>query len=177
MLLIARTQATGNRDSLGSSSAPKRLAKRETWKPIPGFEGLYSVSSKGRVKSLPRRVPHGQCVSVKVKGKIKVAFDFRGYLRLNLYKSNKAHPYFVHQLVMLAFVGPCPEGMEVHHGPDHDTHNNCFDNLKYLTKEENRREAYLRHGGGREPGQDDLEVTRFDPGIDDDPKLTGETPF
>lgn len=28
------------------------------WKEIAGYEGIYQVSSKGRVKSLARRIPY-----------------------------------------------------------------------------------------------------------------------
>jgi hypothetical protein len=31
---------------------------KETWKDIPGYEGLYQISNLGRVKSLARRIDH-----------------------------------------------------------------------------------------------------------------------
>ena len=33
------------------------MAAKEQWKPVVGYEGLYAVSSLGRVKSLDRIVP------------------------------------------------------------------------------------------------------------------------
>jgi hypothetical protein len=43
--------------------------------------------------------------------------------------------YFVHRLVMDAFVGPCPEDMTVDH-IDRNRHNNALKNLRYATKAE-----------------------------------------
>ena len=33
----------------------------EKWKPVKGYEGLYEVSSLGRIKSLCKRVDSGKC--------------------------------------------------------------------------------------------------------------------
>jgi hypothetical protein len=43
--------------------------------------------------------------------------------------------YFVHRMVMDAFVGPCPEDMTVDH-IDRDRQNNALENLRYATKSE-----------------------------------------
>lgn len=32
--------------------------KKEIWKDIPGYEGLYQASTEGRIKSLPRKKRH-----------------------------------------------------------------------------------------------------------------------
>lgn len=52
----------------------------------------------------------------------------------------KGKSYPVHRLVLLAFVGPCPEGYEVHH-KDGDRANNSLDNLEYVTSSENTLHA------------------------------------
>lgn len=51
-------------------------------------------------------------------------------------------PRQVHQLVMLAFVGPCPPGMEVRH-LDSNPRNNVLANLAYGTRAENARDRVL----------------------------------
>lgn len=47
-------------------------------------------------------------------------------------------------LVLLAFVGPCPNGMECCHWDD-DPSNNVLSNLRWGTKEDNARDA-IRNG-------------------------------
>ena len=47
------------------------MVNSEIWKPIVGYEGLYEVSNKGRVRSLPRMTHLLQGVSFKKQqGKI-----------------------------------------------------------------------------------------------------------
>jgi len=42
----------------------------EEWKDIPGFEGYYQASTKGRIKSLDRIVPHPRLYQQFVRGQI-----------------------------------------------------------------------------------------------------------
>jgi hypothetical protein len=51
---------------------------------------------------------------------------------------------FVHRLVLAAFVGPCPEGMEVRH-LDGNPANTRLANLRYGTHSENELDK-VRHG-------------------------------
>lgn len=98
----------------------------ETWKPVIGYEGLYEVSDLGRVRS----------VNILKPERIK------GYLRIALRKEScgKQKKFFVHCLVMRAFVGPPPPGKEVNHKfgirPD-----NRLTELEYATKQENQIHA------------------------------------
>ena len=59
-----------------------------------------------------------------------------GHLMVILYKHNKEKGFYVHRLVLLAFVGPCPEGMESRHFPDRDPTNNNLTNLSWGTQAE-----------------------------------------
>lgn len=90
----------------------------EIWKSIPEYPD-YEVSNLGRVRSYRRK-------NVRI---LKTTPDTRGYLQVHLHGQGHTR---VHKLVMLAFVGPCPDGMEVCHGPD-GLGNNCLDNLRYDT--------------------------------------------
>jgi hypothetical protein len=56
----------------------------------------------------------------------------------------------VHRLVLEAFVGPCPDGMECCH-EDGDSTNNRVDNLRWDTHEANVRERLEHFGGRRSP--------------------------
>lgn len=42
----------------------------EIWKPVIGFEGLYEVSSHGKIKSLQRKVPHKSSGTITVRERI-----------------------------------------------------------------------------------------------------------
>jgi predicted XRE-type DNA-binding protein len=52
---------------------------------------------------------------------------------------------FIHRLVLEAFVGPCPAGMEACHFPDRDPDNNHLENLRWGTKSDNAKDA-MQHG-------------------------------
>ena len=103
----------------------------ERWLPIPGFEGHYSVSDRGAVVNA-----RGKTLSPRDTG--------TGHLQLALYKDNQRHNLQVHRLVLAAFVGPCPDGMEVRH-LNGDPTDNRLTNLKYGTSAENKQDM-LRHG-------------------------------
>jgi DNA-binding transcriptional regulator YiaG len=92
------------------------------WRDIPGYEGRYEVSEHGEVRRLYRTKP-----SRTVKPTPRRS---GGYLSVCLCVGNRPKTHFVHRLVMLAFVGPCPDGMEVCHG-DGDKLNNALSNLRY----------------------------------------------
>jgi hypothetical protein len=63
----------------------------------------------------------------------------RGHLYVDLYKGNgRGHKrFFVHRLVLEAFVGPCPPGMQCRHFPDSNPVNNWVNNLQWGTQSEN----------------------------------------
>lgn len=56
--------------------------------------------------------------------------------------------YLVHRLVLEAFVGPCPPGMECRHFPDRDPTNNRLDNLSWATRKQNMEDK-ASHGTNR----------------------------
>lgn len=106
---------------------------QELWKDIAGFEGLYQVSSCGRVKSLKRKG-----VS---QDRIRKPTPFKGYMRLNLRRDGKYIPMKVHRLVCEAFHGKPPfEGAEVNH-IDGDKSNNNDWNLEWNTHANNMNHA------------------------------------
>jgi len=117
----------------------------ERWRDIPGFVGYYRVSDMGRVKSITRRVKYKDGRQRTVPGKIRPVFsaeDGRKYV--NLGKKNKWKFRRVHQLVLITFVGECPEGMEGCHW-DGDPSNNRLSNLRWDTRAGNMKDC-VRHG-------------------------------
>jgi len=121
----------------------------ERWLPVPGWEGLYEISCLGRVRSLPR-----QTYSGIRGGKVLKPREYRnkksGRLQ-HLYvvftaPGQKRMTYSVHKLVMLAFRGLCPEGMQVRHLNGNPADNRYPENLVYGTPEENMKDRDERHG-------------------------------
>jgi hypothetical protein len=72
-------------------------------------------------------------------------FDRKGYEHVSLLIDDRGHRTIrVHQAVLLAFIGPRPEGMQGCHG-DGNPRNNRLDNLRWDTREANEMDK-LRHG-------------------------------
>ena len=112
----------------------------EEWRDIKGFEGLYQISSYGRVKSLERTVWNGKGYYKKSE-KIRKGYDNGdGYLYVNLCKEGKRKQYRINRLVAMAFI-PNPNNLpEVNH-KDENTKNNCVENLEYCSRSYN-----INHG-------------------------------
>ena len=102
----------------------------EVWHPIPGYEGLYEVSSHGRVRSF-HRVTNLPCPHLS-----KLHIDAHGYTYVNFSKDGHKHKRKVHQLVLEAFHGPKPPGCVVHHKNSVRT-NNYLSNLEYASYKDN----------------------------------------
>ena len=120
--------------------------KIEEWRPVVGFEGSYEVSNVGRVRSLDREIevahPSGRRVPRILKGRILQPGTMKsGHQFLVLGRGNG---FCVHTLVLNAFKGPCPDGMECCHG-DGDPANNVDDNLRWDTRQSNVLDMW-RHG-------------------------------
>jgi hypothetical protein len=117
----------------------------EVWKEIPGYEGEYAVSNKGRVKSLARRVrlvSRGVETTRPVGERIlRPGSQKSGHVTVALGKGNSKP---VHQLVLLAFRGPCPEGKESRHLNDIPSDNRLA-NLRYGTRRQNMLDK-IRNG-------------------------------
>ncbi len=118
---------------------------KERWKDVPDYEGRYSVSDRGRVRSLPRTITDKTGRPRFLRGKILKPILWEGYLSANLNKQGKSQRFGIHRLVLLAFVGPCPDSMECRHFPDRDRSNNKLENLQWGTPKENQHDR-IEHG-------------------------------
>jgi hypothetical protein len=113
----------------------------ERWLPIPSWEGVYQVSSTGRVRSLDRIDANGH----RRKGKIlKQSVSSSGYYQVRLSFGKRIEVSFPHQLVLQSFVSMRPDGMEACHEDD-DKLNNHLGNLRWGTKLSNVTDA-IRNG-------------------------------
>ena len=117
----------------------------ELWKDIPGWEGYYQVSDTGGVRSIDR-IAQGRHGAHQYKGRtLKQTPATKGYLTVKLSRSGiPQRGYQVHRLVLSAFVGECPEGLEACHADDVKT-NNKLTNLRYDTSKNNTADA-IRNG-------------------------------
>jgi hypothetical protein len=77
-------------------------ATTEEWRTVPGHPD-YMVSSLGRIRSYKMNKSDGIL--------LRIGADYAGYRRVHL---DGVH-YYVHKAVALAWIGPCPDGMELHH--------------------------------------------------------------
>lgn len=109
-----------------------RNQPQEDWRSIPEYEA-YEVSSLGRVRSIPRRDSAGN----RVKGCIlRPKPHTGGYLRVTLSKLGRQKDWFVHRLVLTAFMGTCPIDQQGCHN-DGNRKNNALSNLRWGTRSEN----------------------------------------
>ena len=117
----------------------------EQWMPVPDYEGLYSVSSMGRIRSELRVVVSEGGKRQSVRKRITApAVKERGHLSVMLYGKWRRRLH-VHRLVALVFIGPPPTALhEVAHR-DGDPSNNSVSNLRWATRAENHADKLL-HG-------------------------------
>lgn len=91
----------------------------EEWKDVVGYEGIYQVSSYGRVK--------------KNNGKeLSQRKDQDGYLIVTLYKGGIRADYKAHRLVGMAFIDN-PNNYPVINHKDENPSNNHVENLEWCT--------------------------------------------
>lgn len=98
----------------------------EIWKDIKGYEGIYQVSSRGKVRSFH----FGKNIKI-------LRFSIRGgYANVILYKNKKRKTFSVHRLVAEAFIDNPNDLPEVNH-KDEDKLNNQVENLEWCTPKYN----------------------------------------
>ncbi|MBE3045963.1 HNH endonuclease [Candidatus Bathyarchaeota archaeon] len=123
-------------------------------KPIPGFPG-YEITDDGRVWSCPRQDISGH----RRRGKwLKSTLNRKEYLCVVLSREGAHYTRSVHRLVLEAFIGPCPSGMQACHSPDRTRTNNRLANLRWGTQCDNAQDA-VRDGtssGFQSKGRTDL---------------------
>ena len=103
---------------------------KEIWKDVPGHEGRYQVSNKGRAKGL--------------KGILSTYVGNTGYTRLKIYKSRQKGVkrvtinLYIHKLVAIALLDHTPCGMDivVDH-IDNNKSNNNLSNLQIISQRQN----------------------------------------
>lgn len=101
------------------------------WKTIPGYRGVYEVSSYGEVRRI------GSVKTLKPR-------KSRNYLYVSLHEKMKYKGELIHRLVLKAFCGE-PSAKEEARHLDGNPENNKLSNLKWGSKRENFEDRLL-HG-------------------------------
>lgn len=106
----------------------------EDWKDIPGYKGLYRVSSFGRIKSLKKNII------------MKPILQSNGYCHIGL--NNGVQKQFrLHRIIANTFI-PNPENKPQVNHKDGNKQNNRIENLEWNTPKENMNHA-MRTGLNR----------------------------
>lgn len=112
----------------------------EIWRPIKGYEGLYEVSNKGRIKALAKVTYHGSIVRKRPEMLLKQRVSKKGYLEVMLSKDSISKNYKVHRLVAEAFIeNDDPINKTTVNHKDENKLNNCVENLEWMSSYDNYR--------------------------------------
>lgn len=111
------------------------------WRDIPGYEGYYQISSTCVVKGLKRIVARSDGgTTTRPEAILAQQTNEWGYMTVGLNKNRKRKHMLVHRIMLLAFVGECPDGMEINH-KNGNKNDNRLENLEYCTHSENQKHA------------------------------------
>jgi hypothetical protein len=125
----------------------------EKWREIGGYPA-YEVSDQGRIRSKRREVTKG-VRQVLPERFLRLRPVGNGYRAVSLCKDGVARNYYVHALVLRAFVGEAPPNTEACHY-DGDKTNNKLSNLRWDTRSSNRADSKrlgVRLGGPHMAGE------------------------
>ena len=122
-----------------------KSTQAEQWRPIPGYEGHYEVSDQGRVRSVTRILPHPVNGWKTYRGKLlKQDVHKTGHISVWLSLDGQSRSFLVHRLVLLSFIGTCPDGMEACHWNDNPG-DNRLENLRWASRRDNNLDR-VRNG-------------------------------
>ena len=98
-------------------------------KDIKGYEGIYGITSCGKVWSYRR------------KKFLKPGTDGNGYLKVKLCKDNENKNCYVHRLVAEAYIPNTENLPEINH-KDENKANNCLQNLEWCDRKYNNNYGF-----------------------------------
>jgi hypothetical protein len=101
----------------------------EIWRAIKDYEGIYEISSFGKVKSLCRFSPDGKLLREKI---MKLRLDSNSNVVVGLTKTGRQKKFYVKNLVAESFVDKDHEHKYYVKHLDYNKKNNFFSNLKWI---------------------------------------------
>lgn len=122
----------------------EEIREPEVWKDIPGYEGLYQVSSWGKVKSFDMLINHYSGIKRIREGKIlrSSVYPKTQHLTVVLCKDRIKKRIKIHILVMTVFNGRKKNNTDVCNHKDLDRFNNYYKNLEWVSVRENTSHYY-----------------------------------
>ncbi|MFC4373380.1 NUMOD4 domain-containing protein [Nocardia halotolerans] len=109
----------------------------EDWFPVPGWDGVYSISRSGRIRSEERAVMRRDGTRQTVRRKeLRPTRNSNGYPCVELCLPGVRSVRMIHVLLLETFVGPRPPGLQGCHNDD-DPENYSLENLRWDTRSEN----------------------------------------
>ena len=117
----------------------------EIWKEIKGYEGLYEISSIGRVKNIGSKKAQLATISKNGTTILKNMVSRFGYHHIQLTNKDKRKTYLVHRLVSIAFI-PNPNNKPQVNHINGIAGDNRIKNLEWATSSENIRHSFDKLG-------------------------------
>jgi hypothetical protein len=110
----------------------------EKWVDIKGYNGVYQISSLGRVKTSKRKKARRSAGKPFTEERIHTQRLRLGYPVVRLSKNKKIKTYQIHRLVASHFISEIPKDFVVNH-IDFNIKNNDVSNLEIVTRAQNSR--------------------------------------
>jgi hypothetical protein len=131
--LKAKVQELALQALIDSGQAIENLVDDERWASVAGYEGIYEVSTLGRIRSIDRVDSDGNRRAGRFLNPSAIK---KGYLKVTLWSGNSGVERYVHRLVATAFLPDGGSRDQVNH-KDGDPGNNALVNLEWVTNAEN----------------------------------------
>src|ERR1700733_236673 len=126
----------------------------EEWKKVIGFEGLYEISSFGRIKAVLKTVKAPESMGGTITRNPKIIKQGRtsnGYLKSSLLKEGNKKTFSLHRLVGIHFIPNINNLPQINH-IEGNQKDNRFWMLEWSTSSDNLKHAY-RNGLARQDGE------------------------
>jgi len=126
------------------SNMSNETYQSEDWRPVVGYEGVYEVSTHGRVRSVDRRQLCESGFEKTYQGRILSPFySKKGYASVTISVSGRHKNIMVHRMVAEAFIAnpkhlPCVDHV------DTNVNNNHVENLRWCTQIQNSHNPITR---------------------------------